>query len=66
MMNNEDLKSCPCCKGKAEICKEYTYNSDVLCWIECNECGLQTEKYYYENRQEMINVWNKRPGDRDE
>lgn len=70
MMNNEDLKSCPCCGGEATIVQEHNYSiddSDELRWIECDKCGLRTKEFYSEkNEQKMIDTWNKRVGDNDD
>ena len=54
-MENEELKPCPFCGGKAYIEKnryKYAY------WIKCYDCRVETEAYDYV--EEAINVWNRR------
>lgn len=59
-MIDEELKKCPCCGSEAIIMKDSNYNADDVYWIECSECDLRTNEFYSENKQEMINTWNKR------
>ena len=54
------LKSCPFCGSKAEIEEKYTYNSDIICWVECIECGCRTDDSYIENIEKLVDVWNTR------
>lgn len=54
-----DLKPCPCCGHRAELCTESTDYGD---WhtIECVNCGLMIEG---SDKQKVIDAWQRRRTD---
>lgn len=55
-MENEELKPCPFCGGKANI--EGGKSPYWVYWIKCYECRVETEAYDFE--EDAIAVWNRR------
>ena len=58
-MNEENLKPCPFCGGKA-ILSAYGVNPSVF-EIECTGCGCY--QHEHDSKQNVIYTWNKRIGD---
>lgn len=51
--DNDGLKNCPCCGGKAH------YHIHDRIGVECNDCGLGLA-CIYETKEQAAEVWNKR------
>ena len=61
MIDDNDLKRCPFCGGKAklnEITRGYTIYT-----ITCDACGASTRAYGKRERDDLINLWNERQTD---
>ena len=54
MSNNDTLKACPMCGGKAGIFRVDYHGFRV----SCNTCGVETR--VYENKENAIARWNRR------
>ncbi len=52
-----ELKPCPCCKGKAGITKQNTYTEHRF--IQCEKCLLRTDSS--ESLELIVEDWNTRP-----
>ena len=59
MSREQVLKSCPCCKGKAILKRDYfPYEKKQAYRIYCNNCFLRTA--YYDTEQYAKKAWNRR------
>lgn len=59
------IKTCPCCGKTAQEKQIETKTGNKYVWIECKDCGLQTQHYQgsvdYCAKDEAAKVWNRRP-----
>lgn len=53
----EEIKICPCCEGKANVCKRIKAYFDMYAVI-CSECSLRTKDY--PTVEMAIEIWNTR------
>jgi Lar family restriction alleviation protein len=59
-MNDDDLKSCPCCGGKAFFVVEPSvYSNSFFYFIACDDCGIETLRTF-RTKEAAARVWNKR------
>ena len=75
MENKEELKPCPCCKGKASIgmpAPHYRYGDEQDGWevdLSCDVCGLGMSKGFRDIaefniiRDKLLSLWNTRQPD---
>lgn len=65
-MNNNELKGCPCCGGKAELGYHDPYDgyqgSLGRYFVTCTACGLETPRTF-KRKTEAAEVWNRRATD---
>lgn len=57
----EQLKTCPCCGGKAEVNRVFgnprTFEDERV-WVVCQRCGLSTRMCL--SYKTAVNNWNRR------
>lgn len=58
------LRNCPCCGGKAELRVQLELENRIGYWVECVECGLQTDGGCNEDFE--VQRWNQRVDETEE
>ena len=61
MIDNKEIKNCPCCGGKAVInitSLPDSYSDHYQ--IECTNCGLSMPIWDYTEKDKIIKQWNRR------
>ncbi len=58
------LRNCPCCGGKAELRVQLELENRIGYWVECVECGLQTDGGCKEDFE--VQRWNQRVDETEE
>ena len=60
-----ELKPCPRCGGEAKIADDTHWingrsNGGRWKYIYCLQCGYKTDRYFWDERKDLINDWNRR------
>jgi len=59
-----EVLPCPCCGSEARICQWRDTLDPMATWVECTECGIATDTFHHEDREEATAmaaaVWNRR------
>ena len=55
------INKCPCCKGTATVHATAEPGKSKLLWIQCKDCGIQTQPYL--TLEAAIGIWNFRKGE---
>lgn len=63
-----NLKLCPFCGGEARIADEVQRingksNGGQWKYVYCTKCGGRSASFYWDDRKDMINAWNRRAED---
>lgn len=56
-----ELKSCPFCRGKAEVVPYSVYGKVKRYFVNCLNCGCQIRDYT--SKQNAEKAWNRRAND---
>ena len=62
---SNELRPCKVCGGKAKIADETNWVSGKSRgsrwkYIYCETCGCRTNRFFWDDREEMVNEWNGR------
>ncbi len=60
----EQLKPCPFCGGKPELCDCVSWDGRLGFYVRCNDCHVESGRYTGagSDRQDVTEAWNKRAG----
>ena len=61
----DEIKKCPFCGGDAAVYDETHWisgrsNGGYQKYIMCKRCNCRTSSFFWDDRKEMIETWNRR------